>query len=267
MGDVCIMALFNCHFYSEVLGLKTSAQVILPQETKSLIGMKSVKIKKRDPVLYLLHGASDDDTIWLRRTSIERYVASLGLAVVMPRAELSLYTDMAYGLRYYTFISEELPKIIQSFFNVSDQREDNFIAGLSMGGYGAVKAALDHPEQFAAVATLSGGLDAERLRREDAISNAVVKAAFGENSIEGTKNDLFWLLDQYSNTEKLKPKIFQCCGTEDFLYEDNLKFRNACQSKGFDLTYQEEPGSHEWGYWDKKIQDVLAWLPLNTTNE
>ncbi|MDP4107661.1 MAG: hypothetical protein Q8935_22255 [Bacillota bacterium] len=94
----------------------------------------------------------------------------------------------------------------------------------------------------------------------------MVKAAFGEKSIEGTKNDLFWLLNQFSDPSKPNPKIFQCCGTEDFLYQDNLKFRDACLSKYFDLTYQEEPGSHEWGYWDKKIQDVLAWLPI-TTNE
>lgn len=257
------MALFNCHFYSEVLGLKTSMTVILPQDTPSLVGMKSVKLAEHDPTLYLLHGGSDDDTIWLRRTSIERYVAPLGLAVVMPQVQLSFYTDMEYGLRYYTFVSEELPKIARQFFSLSDKREDNYVAGLSMGGYGTLKIAFNNPDKFAAAASLSGAVDAARLHREGRKEgNPIFKAAFGERDIENTENDLYWLMDRCAKKEGPKPKLFQSCGTEDFLYADNVKFRDACRSKGFDLTYQEESGGHEWGYWDKKIQDVLAWLPL-----
>lgn len=98
------------------------------------------------PTLYLLHGLSDDDSIWLRRTSIERYVAQMGIAVVMPQVHRSFYTDMAAGGQYWTFISEELPALARSFFPLSAKREDNFVAGLSMGGYGALKLGLRKPE-------------------------------------------------------------------------------------------------------------------------
>lgn len=112
------------------------------------IGMNGSQKKSSYPVLYLLHGLSDDHTIWHRRTSIERYVSALGLAVVMPNVGKSFYTDMANGGNYFTFITEELPTLVQSYFPVSAKREDNFIAGLSMGGYGAFKVALSCPEKI-----------------------------------------------------------------------------------------------------------------------
>ena len=153
------MALIKCDFYSDALGLSTSMHVILPQQTHTQIGMENVTGTGLHPTLYLLHGMSDDDSIWLRRTSIERYVASLGIAVVMPQVHRSFYTDMAEGGQYWTFISEELPKLARSFFPLSPKREDNFVAGLSMGGYGAFKLALRKPDQYAAAASLSGALD------------------------------------------------------------------------------------------------------------
>lgn len=127
------MALIQCQFYSEVLGLSTSMNVILPQATRSQIGLEGKQGTGPHPTLYLLHGLSDDDSTWLRRTSIERYVASLGLAVVMPQVHRSFYTNMEQGAAYWSFISEELPALARSFFPLSDKREDNFVAGLSMG--------------------------------------------------------------------------------------------------------------------------------------
>ena len=105
------MALVTCDFFSDVLEVGCSMTVVLPQPTEEQIGVSEGPVPRTDfPVLYLLHGLSDDDTIWLRRTSIERYVAPLGLAVVMPQVHRSFYTDEAYGGRYWTFISEELPE-------------------------------------------------------------------------------------------------------------------------------------------------------------
>src|SRR3954447_14294757 len=144
------MALLRCDVFSDALSLSTSLTVILPQPTRTQIGMTGDAGEDPPPVLYLLHGLSDDDTIWLRRTSIERYVAPLGLAVVMPQVARSFYTDEAHGNRYWTFLSEELPLLARSFFHLSDRREDTFVAGLSMGGYGAAKWALRHPDRFAA---------------------------------------------------------------------------------------------------------------------
>ncbi|MED5017285.1 alpha/beta hydrolase family protein [Paenibacillus chibensis] len=255
------MALIQCHFFSDVLQLSTTMTVILPQQTQHQIGMQNNRLEGKHPTLYLLHGLSDDDSIWLRRTSIERYVATTGLAVVMPQVHRSFYTDMAYGNRYWTFISEELPAIARSFFPLSADREDNFVAGLSMGGYGAMKLALRKPECFAAAASLSGAMNGLK-PLEDLAGHPDYKLIYGDHPQKNKEDDLFWLLEQIGQTEGPKPMLYQCCGTEDFLYDDNVQFRNACKQTNLDYTYEEGPGSHEWGYWDAKIQDVLAWLPL-----
>ncbi len=253
------MAFIQCDFFSRVLGLSTSMNVILPES-----GQKNV------PTLYLLHGLSDDHTIWMRRTSIERYAAAYELAVVMPAVHRSFYTDMANGYRYWTFISEEVPRIAQSLFPLSTQREHNFAAGLSMGGYGAFKLALRCPDKFAAGASLSGALDIvgrldevpdDSLRRE-------FKFIFGDDeNTRGSENDLFHLASNLVRSGGPIPMLYQCCGTEDFLYEGNRRFLDHCRSIGLDITYEEEPGEHEWGYWDKKIQRVLEWLPIKRLND
>jgi putative tributyrin esterase len=255
------MALIQCDFYSEALGLSTSMTVILPQQTYTQIGMTGQVTAAKHPTLYLLHGLSDDHTIWLRRTSIERYAADLGLAVVMPAVHRSFYQDMANGLNYWTFVSEELPAIAQSFFPLSQQREDNYVAGLSMGGYGAFKLALNHPERFAAAASLSGALVIEGIF-DRYIKDS--KLIFEDKSrIAGSSSDLFAVSERLAHSDQPKPLLYQYCGTEDFMYEENIKFRNHAQALGLPLTYIEAPGDHRWSYWDEYIQHVLQWLPLS----
>lgn len=258
------MALVRCDFFSDVLGMSTSMTVILPQTTSSQIGMSGVARTGGNPTLYLLHGLSDDDTIWLRRTSIERYVARLGLAVIMPQVHRSFYSDEAYGHRYWTFLSQELPQVVASFFHVSDRREDTYVAGLSMGGYGAFKWALRQPERFAAAASLSGVLDVARLvQRANPERQRLFDTVFGDRQVEGTVDDVLWLLDQVDADGSNMPKLYVCCGKEDDLYEDNVRFVEAARAKKADITVDLSPGEHEWGLWDTKIQDVLAWLPLD----
>jgi putative tributyrin esterase len=155
------MILNDVNFFSEVLGLNSRMIVMLPQPGAGATG------QPRHRVLYLLHGHSDDCTAWQRWTSIERYVEELNLAVIMPDAHLSFYTDMAHGGRYWTFISQELPALAQRIFPLSTDRADTFVAGLSMGGYGAFKLALAYPERFAAAASLSGALDIRYIVAED----------------------------------------------------------------------------------------------------
>jgi len=260
------MALVRCDFFSDVLELSTSMTVILPQATTAQIGMSGVAGGGDYPTLYLLHGLSDDDTIWTRRTSIERYVAPLGLAVVMPQVHRSFYADMVSGNRYWTFLSEELPAVARSLFRLSAAREDNFVAGLSMGGYGAFKWALRQPERFAAAASLSGGLDIARRRRVSARESVhdALTPVFGGRPVAGTEDDLMWLLDHVDQTDGPVPSLYMCCGTEDFLYDANVAFRDHCQRTRIPLECEFDPGEHEWGYWDRRIQDVLAWLPLPT---
>ena len=150
------MILTEVNFLSEVLTLHSTMYVLLPQRT--LAETKSKRTPKYR-TLYLLHGHSDDHTAWQRWTSIERYVEGLNLAVVMPAVNLSFYTDMAHGGKYWQFISEEVPAVVRDMFSLSSAREDNFVAGLSMGGYGAFKLALTYPERYAAAASLSGAVD------------------------------------------------------------------------------------------------------------
>jgi putative tributyrin esterase len=256
------MALIQCDFRSDVLDLSTSMVVILPHPESSQGGRR-----RKYPTLYLLHGLSDDHTIWQRRTSIERYVESLGLAVVMPSVHRSFYTDMARGYRYWTFVSEELPALARSFFPLSDARKDNFVAGLSMGGYGAFKLALSYPDRYAAAASLSGALDIVRTAKgededDDDDWRDEMRRIFGNpKKVAGSDNDLFHLARRAARL-KVRPRLYQCCGTEDFLYQDNVRFKELAESLGLDLTYEEGPGEHEWGYWDQQIQSVLAWLPL-----
>ena len=134
------MALIHVDFFSEVLGMSSQMEVILPQETEGQIGIGHVEKQSKYPVLYLLHGMTDNQTIWTRNTSIERYAAEHGIAVVMPNAHLGWYTDMKYGFKYFTFISEELPELCERFFPcISGETKDRFVAGNSMGGYGAFK--------------------------------------------------------------------------------------------------------------------------------
>ncbi|WNR46331.1 alpha/beta hydrolase [Paenibacillus roseipurpureus] len=254
------MAFMTCNFYSESLGVSASMNVIVPQATRSQIGLDSQQYGGKHPTLFLLHGLSDDHSIWMRRTSIERYASQLGIAVVMPAVNRSFYADMAYGPKYWEFISEELPALARSFFPLASERELNYVAGLSMGGYGAMKLALTHPERFAAAASLSGAVD---IVTRATTFPADFQLIYGDvTTVKGGSNDLFHLANQLVASEKKAPMLYQCCGTEDFLYEDNLRFRDYCRALELPLTYEEEPGEHEWGYWDLKIQRVLNWLPL-----
>ena len=256
------MILNEVRFHSEVLDLRNTLYVLLPQRTMEERHSRRVP-KYR--VLYLLHGHSDDHTAWQRWTSIERYVEGLNLAVVMPAGHLSFYTDMAYGPKYGQFISEEVPAIVHDLFPLSIKREDTFIAGLSMGGYGAFKLALTHPERFAAAASLSGAVDiAEVVRPKKVPGNkawlAEMRTVFGDlRKVPGSKHDLFALAKKAAKAP-VKPRLYQCCGTEDFLYADNVRFRDAIRKLPFDLIYEEGPGEHVWVYWDKMIQNVLAWM-------
>ena len=259
------MALFHVNFFSEALSMCMSMDVILPEQTTAQIGMKGGASGKPYKTLYLLHGMSDDHTIWQRRTSIERYVSELGIAVVMPTVHLAWYTDMAQGNRYWTFISDELPKKCRSFFaNMSDKREDNFAAGLSMGGYGAFKLGLCASDSFCAVASLSGGLDVVDTCTKNS-DNPIWQQIFGPaDQVKGSENDLFAAAERLKASGKPLPKMYQWCGTEDFLYEQNVRMRDHLLSLGYDLTYEESAGDHAWNYWDEKIQTVLRWLPIES---
>lgn len=252
------MAHLEVRYFSQVLGLSSTMTVILPQAS----GEKPAPSQARYPVLYLLHGLSDDHTIWVRRTSLERYVEGRELVVVMPAAHRSFYTDMACGYRYQTHLVEELPTLVSAWFPLSSAREDTFVAGLSMGGYGAFKFALSYPHRYGAAASLSGALDMARLAAEGE-RQVEMQAVFGDPTrVAGSAHDLFHLVERAVRQGVDVPPLYQWCGTEDFLYGDNLRFRDLARRYALPLTYEEGSGAHEWGVWDRQIRRVLDWLPV-----
>lgn len=257
------MALIHCHFFSQVLGLMSTMSVILPDPGTLEATVTPKKRQVQYPTLYLLHGLSDDHTAWQRHTAIERYVQGMNLAVVMPGADRSFYTDMVAGKRYWTYISEEVPAMARHFFPLSEDRNKNYVAGLSMGGYGAFKLALTYPERYAAAASLSGALDVVRLAQaEKSAGQYELEHIFGEvSALTGSSNDLFSLVEQIAGEGRPRPNLYQWCGMEDFLYADNVRFREHTKSLGLAVTYEEGPGGHEWSCWDAQIQRVLSWLP------
>ena len=248
------MMVLNITFMSHILGMQSGASVLLPQPSPENA------VKKPYKTLYLLHGLSDDHTAWTRWTSIERYAAEYNLAVVMPNAHRSFYSDRKYGGRYFKFISEELIQIMQDAFPLSGKREDRYAAGLSMGGYGALKLGLACPEKFSAAASLSGALDVVgRLAGTDYLRDEFMDF-YDAPAAERNQNDLFYLAEKLNKSTLPKPRIYVWCGTEDFLYEDNVKFKEYMKKTDFDFVYEESAGDHSWGYWDTKIQTVLKFI-------
>ena len=256
------MAFCELKFHSDALGRAVSANVILPENAKTLIGMNT-GAEKTYKTLYLLHGLSDDHSIWERRTSIERYAAQYGIAVVMPNGGRSWYTDMANGARYFTFITEELPSACRGFFRgMSDKREDNLIGGLSMGGYGAVKAALSYPERYGACICLSGALDIASFGRD--YTNEW-RAIFGydlksSEELRGSRHDVYTIAKENARLGKAFPKLYMWCGDDDYLLDYSVRFDKLLTELGIEHKYDQSEGNHSWGWWDKHIKDGLEYV-------
>ncbi len=266
------MALMEVKFYAKTLGMCTSCYVILPQKSHGIGVDGAETVREKYPVLYLLHGASDDHTIWLRRTSIERYVASMGMAVVMPEVLLSRYENMLHGPKYQDYIVNELPEIMQSFFPISDKREDKNIAGLSMGGMGALKIGLQHPDKYQSVGVLSSG---NLFYRSESLSHVVKPRPSGgvspsvaiygtddQKTLRGSEWDPFVLGEKNLKEGKEMPRFFHACGTEDFLLDSARITKDWFEKKHPEITYEyhEAPGAHTWEFWDTWIQSYLKFI-------
>jgi S-formylglutathione hydrolase FrmB len=263
------VALIECRFYSEVLGEDTSIFAVIPTTTfEDVMKKKKMNFKPgaKFQTLYLLNGIGGDHSGWVRNTSIERYAQRKCLAVVMPAAGRSFYTDAQTGSRFWTFISEELPAVARSLFPLSDKKEDNFAAGASMGAYGAFKLALRKPESFAAAAGISGTADVSQLiaiGRHQPVLKKTLEGVFGNlDSVAGSENDLFFLMKKMKNENTEIPLLYQCRGKDDISYPIQLKSKEFAQAHGIEMTFEDGPGDHSWTYWDASIKRVLDWLPL-----
>ena len=252
------MALLTVDLFSESLEVGTSLSVVLPQATRAQIGVEPVSPPDHGwPVLYLLHGLSDDHSAWLRYTAIERHARAAGLAVVMPAAGRSFYADEAHGHAYWTWISEELPERVAEMFRLSQRPEDTYVAGLSMGGYGALKLGLTHPARYAAVASLSGAVDVRSLRSRPERAE-IVDRVFGGSF--AASDDLYELLAA-ADPASVPPLYIGCGTSEDRLLEANTRLVEQARASGVHVTTDFRPGTHEWGLWDATIRDVISWLP------
>ena len=249
------MACFNGTILSEELGMETGLTVILPHDLPSA--------EMPCKVIYLFHGLAQNATSWLRNSNIERYACEHGMAVVMPEVQRGFYCDMAMGLKYYSYVARELPELCGKMFNISQKREDSFVAGLSMGGYGAVRCALSCPERFSACASFSGVLD----------FNYVLSSDFAEREREqlmgilGTELEVAPENDNYALGRAIaelpaaqKPRFYLACGEQDFLREVNQGFQAFLKEQSFELLYEEWPGVHDWKFWDVAIQRAIKFL-------
>lgn len=250
------MSVIRMHFFSETLGMCASANVILPLPRSADVPVQDL------PVLYLLHGMGDDYTSWLRKTAAERYALEHGIAIVMPDGALSCWEDMIHGRRYRSYITKELPQIIRSSFPVSRDREKTFIAGCSMGGFGALKLALANPEQYSCAGCFSAAHF--EYRPDSPRHNAMLQRVYGDQL---DAYDAQIVRDAVSaNAGDLPLNIWHSCGDQDALKQNALisrAFFEGMQPGSIRYQFEMLPGKHDWALWDASLKHFLQTLNLN----
>lgn len=255
------MAVFDIEYSSTVLGQYRQACVLYPDRDQ----LDPEESDKDIPVLYLLHGMGGNHRSWLGRTHLERLVRKTNLIVIMPNTENGWYTDTTYGVDYYKAIAEELPQIMRRFFpNMTKKRSKTFIAGLSMGGYGAFKLAF-RTNQFAYAGSFSGALGFDQsLKGESSREQAYWQGVLGDDaSFEASDNNLLVAAQAFDK----KTKLYAWCGKEDFLYEVNQQAIENFRSLGLEVDYRTDHGTHDWYYWEKQIEVFLDLLPISYVKE
>ena len=265
------MAIIEVNFISKCLMRTVTFNAIIPVDK---FGPQAENAEQKPlKTLYLLHGIFGNYTDWVNGTRIQAWAEANDLAVIMPSGENRFYLDdEKSGELYGEFIGKELVEFTRKLFPLSDKRDDTFIAGLSMGGYGAIRNGLKYAENFGCVIGLSAALvhdtwkDADNSAPIFTFRRNYYEAIFGEyDKVKGSDKDPKALLLKLKEEGRPVPKMYLCCGTEDGLVTANRDFRDFLNENGVDLTYVEGPGKHDWVFWDTYIKKVLDWLPLNRT--
>ncbi len=250
------MAFFQCNFFSFVLEVETTMCVAYPEFVEEPLA-----------VLYLLHGLNENESFWSREAAIDRYAREHNIIIIMPNAGKSYYTNMVAGEKYLDFIGEELPRVVKKFFKVTDDPKKTFIAGFSMGGYGAFKTGLTFPEKFAGMASLSGVLEIEKSGR---VGTKLFEDIFGkDNPLVGTEHDLKYLLKNLVEKGSYIPEMLQGCGEDDVQQIGcNRGFAQVCKSiEGLNYEYFECPGYHDYSFRIPGIERVIEWIDKKLKEE
>ena len=267
------MALLHVNFYSEVLEMDTALNIIMP-EKKQEIGQRGME-EQRDfeeyPVMWLLHGRSNDETMWQRKTSIERYVGPLGFIVIMPSAGYSSYRNMLHGPRYYDYVTKELPAFCRRLLpKMSTKREKNYLAGLSMGGGGAMYIGLTNTEKYGHICILSTGSipPLESTWRKPGpdgkifvSTNVDIYGAGDTDVLKGTKHDMIKLIYDTAATATNFPTVYHATGDQDSRMGLSIAIKEVFESipgNPFRYEFHHGPGDHEWGFWDTWIENYLS---------
>lgn len=267
------MALIQCNFFSKSLMRTVPIQVVLPTDKMTFPG-QPVPEEKPFKTLYLLHGIFGNYTDWVSGTRIQTWAQDRNLAVVMPSGDNAFYVDNEKtNANYGSFIAKDLVEFTRKSFPLSRKREDTFIGGLSMGGFGSIVNALQHPETFGAVCALSAATILDTIPQNTEYTDFLMtnrgyyESVFGDiDKIRGGKNDYDFLAEQVAKSGT-KPKFFMACGTEDNLIHPNRAFRDHLKQLGYDVTWEEGPGGHDWVFWDTYILKALEWLPLDNVTQ
>lgn len=252
------MALIQLDHVPESIKVCQPAYIILPDPGQ----FHDIPLKKRK-VLYLLHGLSDNGSVWQRYTGIEALAHELDLIVIMPSFGRSFYINLPNGQRYFSYLTEELPQYLQDIFGITPLRKNTFIAGNSMGGYGAFKAAFQFPEKYAAAASFSGVLSMQivNLLPDDPRKDEF-RLTFGdlEKLVNSPHDPLTWLQTAAQRSVRL-PRLYMACGKQDDLYPLNQQFFKTALDLGIPVDYHEEAnGRHDWAFWQRQIARFLKFV-------
>lgn len=270
------MALIEVNYFSKALLRTVPFMAVLPLDKVNMKDKTLTYRKEEKPLktLYLLHGVFGNYTDWITQTRLQRWAEDHHLAVIMPSGDNHFYVDcVSTGEAYGEFIGEELVEFTRKLFPLSDKREDTFIGGLSMGGYGAIRNGLKYNRTFGRICGLSAGMgfvDREKYLTPETENNPLYtsRRSFFEalngnlKKVKGSDRDLKALVLDLQEREEEIPDFYLCCGTEDPLLKSNREYAAFLKEHGVNVDYEEGPGSHEWDFWDRFIQKIIAWLPL-----
>ena len=259
------MASGRMEFHAQTIIQHANFAFVLPNDVE----MAEVRDKRHygrpTKSLILLHGLTGTDTDWLYGGVAQEMAIQYNLAVFMPTAGNFFYLDRGYpGGNWGSYVGEEFPAYIRKVFGYCGKREDTIVAGLSMGGYGALHTALNYPETFSACIALSSALRIHALANgqfDGVMPPAMQRDVFGDpGALLNSDRNPEWQYKRLKAAGKDIPSIYLAIGTEDALYGVNREFREFLEAQQADFRYEDGPGEHNWTFWNEYLDKGLAWV-------